>query len=106
MRKEIWAAVTAVTLMSNLSIAAELQSNARPALRQSVRTSATVYSPIELRARLVPGCSESFSAVLLRCPRLVYVYPPYDLGAVIQLKTLPPRKWRPYNQLFSWSRYD
>jgi hypothetical protein len=106
MRKEAWAAVTAMALLSDLSIAAELRQDETPVITRDVKTGPVVYLRPETRVWLLPNCSESYSAILLRCPRLVYLYPPYDLGAVIQLKTLPPRnKWRPYNQLFSWSRY-
>jgi hypothetical protein len=95
MRKEVWATAAAITLLSNLSVAAELEAGERKTVRKIVTTDWFVYSPTELRWRLSPSCHESFSAVLLHCSPQLQVYPPYDLG-----------RPRPYQQPFSWSRND
>jgi hypothetical protein len=106
MRKEVWATAAAITLLSNLSVAAELEPGERTTVRQVATTDRIVYSPIELRWRLSPSCREGFSAVLLHSSPQLQLYPPYDLATVIRLKTLWPARPRPYPQPFSWSRYD
>ena len=99
MRKELSAVAAAITLLSNLSVAAELETGERRTVHEMDRV---VYLPTELR--LVPSCRESFFAVLLHCSPQVQLYPPYDVATAIRLKTLRPAKPKPYPQPFVWSR--
>jgi hypothetical protein len=106
MRKEVWATAAAIALLSNLSVAAELEAGERRTVRKIITTDQAVYLPTELRWRLAPSCYESFWAVLLHCAPQVQLYPPYDPATVIRLKTLWPPRPKPYPQPFSWSRND
>lgn len=101
MRNELLATAVAVTMLSNSSVAAELEAGGRRTVREVAETAPVVYLP-----RLVPSCYESFFAVLLHCAPRVQMYAPYDAATVIRLKTLWPPRPKPYVQTFMWSRSD
>jgi hypothetical protein len=50
---------------------------------------------------LVPDCSDTFHATLLRCAPRTYVVP-QDADTLNQLNALPSRVAEPYPYLFSW----
>jgi len=106
MRKEILAAAAAATLLSNLSVAAELEADGRRTVREVRETARVVNLPNELSLRLVPSCRENFFAALLHCAPQVQIYPPYDAATTIRLRTLWPPRPKPYPQTFVWSRTD
>jgi hypothetical protein len=106
MRKGIWATAAAIMVLSNLSVAAELEPSARRTDRKVGTAGGVVYLPTELRLRLAPSCHESFFALLLHCSPQINLYPPYDSVTVIRLKTLWPAPPKPYPQPFAWSRNE
>src|SRR5215211_5451860 len=106
MPKQVWATAAAIMVLSNLSVAAELEPSERKTGRKVGTIGQVVYLPSEFRLRLSPSCHESFFAVLLHCSPQINLYPPYDVATVVRLKTLWPASPKPYPQPFVWSRNE